>query len=89
MTVKLRFLGSLSIIAGPKVIEVNLNDGDTVLAVIERVAKSYNKVKLMKRIFYKDGGLGVNLLLNGHPCNADEKVNDKDEICIISPISGG
>jgi len=89
MAVKLRFLGSLSIIAGSKVIEVKLNDGDTVLTVVERVAKSYNKVELMKRIFYKGGGLGVNLLLNERPCDADEKVNDKDEICIMSPISGG
>ena len=89
MPVKLRFLGSLSIIAGSKVIEVNLNDGDTVLTVIERVAKSYSKVELMKRIFHKDGGLGVNLLLNGRHCGADEKVNHKDEICIMSPISGG
>jgi len=89
MTVKLRFLGSLSIIAGSKVVEVNLNDGDTVRIVIERVAKSYNKVDLMKRIFHKDGGLGVNLLLNGRHCGADEKVNQKDEICIMSPISGG
>ena len=53
MPVKLRFLGSLSIIAGSKVIEVNLNDGDTVLTVIERVAKSYSKMELMKRIFHK------------------------------------
>lgn len=89
MTVKLRFLGSLSIIAGSEVIEVNLNDADTVLTVIERVAKSYGKVGLAKRIFYKDGGLGVNLLLNGRHCDADEKVNNKDEICIMSPISGG
>jgi len=48
MTVKLRFLGSLSIIAGSRVIEVKLNDGDTVLTVIERVAKSYNKVELIE-----------------------------------------
>ena len=89
MTAKLRFLGRLYIIAGSKVIEVNLNDGDTVLMVIERVAKSYGKVELMKRIFHKDGGLGVILLLNGRPCGADGKVNDKDEICIMSPISGG
>ena len=89
MTVKLRFLGSLSIVAGSKVIEVNLNDGDTVRIVIERVAKSYRKVELMKRIFHKDGGLVVNLLLNGRSCDTDEKVNDEDEICIMSPIGGG
>jgi len=89
MTVKLRFLGSLSIIAGSKVIEVKLNDGDTVLTVIERVAKSYSKEELMKRIFHKGGGLGVNLLLNERSCHANEKVNDKDEICLMSPISGG
>lgn len=79
----------MSFIAGSKVIELNLNDGDTVLTVIERVAKSYNKVELMRRIFYTDGGLGVILLLNGHHYGVDERVIDKDEICIISPISGG
>lgn len=89
MPVKVRFLGSLSIIAEVKVIEVNLNDRDTVRIVIERVAKSYSKVELMKRIFLKNGGLGVNLFLNERPCGANEKVKDEDEISIMSPISGG
>lgn len=87
--VNIRFLGSLSIVAGVNTIEVDVVSGDTVGMVIEKAMGLLNKAELKRRVLPEDGGLRVTLMLNSRSCGVTEKVQDNDEIYILSPIGGG
>jgi len=82
-------MGSLSIVAGTKGIEVAAVSGDTIGTVIEKAIVLLNKAELRRRVFPKSGGSGVTIMLNNRSCGANEKVQDKDEICVLPPMSGG
>ena len=88
MKVKIKLLGSIGNLTGVKTVELPVNKGDTVSKLIEKMVKVYGE-QLKRRIFYRGGGLGVILVLNGKQCNLDDKVKDGDEISIMPPISGG
>ncbi len=88
MKVRIKLLGGISSLTGVKTVEIQVNKDDTVGKSIEKMVRIYGE-QLKRRIFYKGGGLGVILLLNGKGCDLGDKVKDGDEIFIMPPISGG
>ena len=89
MKITVKFLGSLRFEIGTPVLELDLDGEDkSVKDVIEKIIEIKGE-KAKRRILYKDGGIGVILVLNGKRCSLDEKVKQGDEFLMMAPISGG
>jgi molybdopterin converting factor small subunit len=90
MKVTLNYFAQLRVLAGSEQQQLDLPDGETLLAAVQAAAVR-NGAAFESALFPKDGVLSpvIILVVNGEVSTPEQVLADGDQINLFSPVAGG